>query len=73
VGLSGEQRRLTGAADNLRRVEVRLSDFEMDDVFAGVLELLSGFEHLHDDEGTNVLGAAGDQGSNPRLQDSGTG
>ena len=60
VGLPLLQGAHAGLLDALRRVEIRLSDLEMDDIFAAPFHLLRGFQDIHDDEGRDLRGSFSD-------------
>ncbi len=57
MGLPLAQGANTALLDALRRVEIGLSNLEVDDILSAPLHLLGGFQDIHDDERRDLDGS----------------
>ncbi|MNE13038.1 hypothetical protein D3C80_1058640 [compost metagenome] len=69
AGMSGRQGGLTGTHDGLGGGEIRLADFQVDDVVAGGLQLVGTAQQGHDVKGFDGATARAEERSHAALRD----
>ncbi|MOA18252.1 hypothetical protein D3C78_1385570 [compost metagenome] len=67
--MPGRQRGLTGPHDGLGGGEIRLADFQVDDVVAGGLQLVGTAQQGHDVKGFDGATARAEERSHAALRD----